>query len=228
MAKKKEFSRASKDKASKDKISYKKDDGKKDDAVVKINVPDSNIATPATILISAVIVAIAIIYTGSNGGKPDTATEDGQENTQAEGSAGDTTAQDTNTPTVLGEFQTFTEYESEICKEDGKPIVYLFSTTWCPHCTWIKDTFDNWAKANSDKISAYHWELDTNDNTLTSEAETEVPAEHNSVYEKFNPNGSIPTFVFGCRYGRVGNGFESEDDPEKEKAAFDAILKEII
>jgi thiol-disulfide isomerase/thioredoxin len=218
MAKKKESPKASKSKST----------GKKDDAVMEINVPDSSFMVPAAILISAVIVAIAIIYTGSDGGTSGKTANDEQGNAQTEGSADDSIAQNTNTPAVLGELQTFTEYDSDICKEDGKPVVYLFSTTWCPHCTWISDTFDSWAKANSDKITAYHWELDTNDNTLTEAVETEVPSDHNSVYETFNPNGSIPTFVFGCRYGRVGNGFESEDDLEKEKAAFDAIVKEII
>ena len=72
-----------------------------------------------------------------------------------------------------------------------------------------------------------HWELDTNDNTLTVEVETEIPEEHNAVYEQFNPGGSIPTFVFGCRYSRVGNGFEAEDDLDMEREAFDKIIQEL-
>jgi thiol-disulfide isomerase/thioredoxin len=206
-------------------MATKKSKTKKDDSV-EINLGESSsFAVPAAILISAIIVAIAIIYTGSKDGE--TTLSDTTGDTEQTEDTGDTTAQ-AETPAVLGELQTFSEHEGEICKEDGKPVVYLFSTTWCPHCEWIKDTFDSWAKDNSDKMVAYHWELDTNDNTLTADAESEVPAEHQAVYEKFNPNGSIPTFVFGCKYSRVGNGYESEDDLNKEKEAFDAVLNEII
>ncbi|MBU1070847.1 thioredoxin family protein [Patescibacteria group bacterium] len=125
---------------------------------------------------------------------------------------------------LVRQFETFTEYDSEVCREDGKPVVYLFSTTWCSHCVWIKDTFDDWASENVDGVVAYHWQVDTGDNTLTEEVETGMPEEHRAVYEKFNSAGSIPTFVFGCRYVRVGNGYEREDDLDKEIESFDKIL----
>ncbi|MBU1200594.1 thioredoxin family protein [Patescibacteria group bacterium] len=129
---------------------------------------------------------------------------------------------------LVRQFETFDEYDSEICREDGKPVVYLFSTTWCSHCVWIKDTFDDWASENVDGVVAYHWQVDTGDNTLTEEVETGMPEEHRAVYEKFNPAGSIPTFVFGCRYSRVGNGYEQEDDLDKEMESFDKVVGEII
>src|SRR3990172_10780878 len=52
---------------------------------------------------------------------------------------------------------------------DGRPVIRLFSTTWCPHCQWIKETYERVAKeyADAGKIVAYHWELDINDDTLT-------------------------------------------------------------
>ncbi|OQA36837.1 MAG: hypothetical protein BWY53_00258 [Parcubacteria group bacterium ADurb.Bin326] len=135
-------------------------------------------------------------------------------------------------PVTAAGVETFDQKKgATICKEGGKPVVYLFSTTWCPHCTWVKDTFDKvvaeYVKAG--KIAAYHWELDTNDNTLTSAKETSVPADAQAVYQEFNPSGSIPTFVIGCKYFRVGNGHEAADDlaaEEKElRAAIDAVLK---
>lgn len=135
-------------------------------------------------------------------------------------------------PVTAAGVETFDQKKgATICKEGGKPVVYLFSTTWCPHCTWVKDTFDKvvneYVKAG--KIVAYHWELDTNDNTLTSAKESSVPAEAQAVYQEFNPSGSIPTFVIGCKYFRIGNGHEAADDlaaEEKElRAAIDAVLK---
>jgi protein-disulfide isomerase len=120
--------------------------------------------------------------------------------------------------------------EDGICEEDGKPIIRLFSTTWCPHCSWIKDTFDTYMMELVDegKIVAYHWELDTADDTLTEEVETEVPASELEIYKTFNPRGSIPTFVFGCKYYRVGNAFESQDDLDAEKQDFENVINALI
>lgn len=195
---------------------------------MEITLPDgmSSWIIPGSILIASLIISWSILHSATKISDGNSTKTGNVEETQAQDVAGDTTKN------VLGDsvgtFETFTEYESEICKEDGKPVVYLFSTTWCPHCQWIKETFDTWAKKNLDKISAYHWEVDTNDDTLTEVVETKVPADALAVYKKFNPNGSIPTFVFGCRYGRVGNGYESENDLEKEKASFDAVMKKLI
>jgi len=138
-----------------------------------------------------------------------------------------------NIPTTLAEneeIKTFEETGDEICEEDNKPVIRLFSTTWCPHCQWIKDAFDKVAKEYSDKgeIIAYHWELDIGDNILTAEQEKEVPETENAIYQKYNPSGSIPTFVFGCKYSRIGNGYERENDLSKEEAEFRAVIEELL
>jgi len=135
------------------------------------------------------------------------------------------------TPSSVEGVTTFSEKKgAEICTEDGKPVVYLFSTTWCPHCVWVNDTFNSVAKEYVDagKIKAYHWEIDTNDDVLTSEKETVVPAEHLAIYREFNPNGSIPTFVFGCKYSRIGNGHERQNDLDAEAAEFRALIDSMI
>jgi thiol-disulfide isomerase/thioredoxin len=113
---------------------------------------------------------------------------------------------------------------------DGKPVIRLFSTTWCPHCIWIKPTFDRVAKeyADAGKIVAYHWELDTEDNTLTPEVETSVPQSEQAVFQRFNPNQSIPTFVFGGKYYRIGTGYERENDLSLEEKEFRAVIDELI
>jgi thiol-disulfide isomerase/thioredoxin len=203
--------------------------------VLEVTLPEGfgEFFTPIAIILGAIIVSVSIIYTGSRltqdgvtlGEKDQkdeqTADNNGNDAQDNGGNAGSTVAE-------VGTFETFTEYDSDICEEDGKPMVFLFSTTWCPHCSWIKDTFDNWAKDNSDKIAAYHWEVDINDNTLTSKEESEVPAEHTEIFEKYNPGGSIPTFVFGCKYARVGNGYEAEDDLGKEKETFNTVMEELL
>jgi thiol-disulfide isomerase/thioredoxin len=119
---------------------------------------------------------------------------------------------------------------NSICKEDGKPVIRMISTTWCPHCEWIKPTFDEVAKEYVDqgKIVAYHWQVDTGDNTLTTAVEDKVPDTEMNVYTQFNPKGSIPTFVFGCKYYRIGNGFESQKDLNAERNEIRRIIDQVI
>ncbi|MFA5125065.1 MAG: thioredoxin family protein [Patescibacteria group bacterium] len=129
-------------------------------------------------------------------------------------------------PTAAGVSTFLEKKDAVICKEGGKPVVYLFSTTWCPHCEWVKPTFDKVVAdaVKAGKIKAYHWELDTGDNTLTAAVEKEVPADALAVYQEFNPEGSIPTYVMGCKYFRVGNGHEAQDDLVSEATELNAAI----
>jgi thiol-disulfide isomerase/thioredoxin len=142
--------------------------------------------------------------------------------------AGNQTGNSTNI-TVTG-ISTFSAVNGSVETIDGKPVIRLFSTTWCPHCNWIGPTYDKVVSeyVAQGKIVAYHWQLDTGDNTLTPEKETEVPASEQAVYQKFNPRGSIPTFVFGGKYYRIGNGYEMEQSLENEEAEFRAVIDELI
>jgi thiol-disulfide isomerase/thioredoxin len=136
-----------------------------------------------------------------------------------------TAQQQTQQPTKEG---TFTITGDQLCSENGKPIIMLVSTTWCPHCMWIKDTFDRTVKSYGGSIAAYHWELDTGDNILTDAAETKIPAELLAYYQKYNPQGSIPTFVFGCEYTRIGNGYERQNDLAAEENEFRDKIEKLI
>ncbi len=128
------------------------------------------------------------------------------------------------------EITTFIDSGEAVCTVDGKPVVYLFSTTWCGHCGWVKETFDSTVKeyVDSGEIVAYHYQIDTGDDTLTEEVETAVPNADMAIYSKFNPGGSIPTFVFGCKYYRIGNGHESQGDLEGEAAEFRAVIDDLL
>ena len=128
-------------------------------------------------------------------------------------------------PEISGKEGSFNIVKNaEICKKDGKPIIRLFSTTWCPHCQWIKDTFAKVTKEYVDKgqIVAYNWEMDVGNDALTKEIETIIPDGEAKIFKEFNPQGSIPTFVFGCKYFRSGNPYETEGDQGliKDEAEF--------
>jgi len=128
------------------------------------------------------------------------------------------------------EITTFTDEGKNIELIDGKPVIRLFSTTWCSHCGWAGPTYDEVVQEYVDdgKIVAYHWQLDTNDNTLTEVAEGEIPESELAVYREFNPRGSIPTYVFGGTYKRIGNGFERSGDLESEEKEFRAVIEQVI
>lgn len=130
-----------------------------------------------------------------------------------------------------GEIKTFAELQdADICTQDGKPIVRLFSTSWCPHCKWVKNRFNFVMNdyIEQEKIVAYHWVVDINDDDLTPIKEGNVPASELEIFKQFNPKGSIPTFVFGCKYYRVGNGYESQDDLDAEETEFRSVIDKLI
>ncbi|MFH1311108.1 MAG: thioredoxin family protein [Nanoarchaeota archaeon] len=131
---------------------------------------------------------------------------------------------------VVLEGSSFSDTGDNIITDaDGKPYVILFSTTWCSHCKWIKSTFDELIQEDyANQVNIQHWELDTKDNTLTSEIETEIPKEIMDMYEKYNPEGSIPTFVFGGKYMRIGTGYERQNDLNAELEDFKLIINKLL
>lgn len=98
---------------------------------------------------------------------------------------------------------------NEICREDGKPVVYFFGSTGCPHCVWEKPVIQKVMK-NFEGLVSYHENID-------NQNDADVFAKYSDV----NP-GYIPFLVFGCKYARVGSG-ESIGE-EKEVEALTAIL----
>lgn len=140
------------------------------------------------------------------------------------------TNQQSTGPKVIGSIGTFSKTDGEICKQDGKPIIRLFSTSTCPHCVWIKDTFDKVAKeyVNKGKIKAYHWVMDQGDDILTTVKESQVPDSEMQVLAQFDVDGYVPAFVFGCQYFRIGTGYESANDLKKEEAEFRKIIDELL
>lgn len=133
-------------------------------------------------------------------------------------------------PPDVGKVTSFTDSGYDIELEDGKPVIRLFSSTACGYCLWIRDTFEEVAKeyVAEGKIVAYHWELNTGDNTLTQEAESEVPVAEGEIFAHFNPGGGVPTFVFGGKYYRIGVRYKAEEDLDAEAADFRAVIEALL
>lgn len=139
-------------------------------------------------------------------------------------------------PSNENTFQSISE--NSICKLEGKPIIRMYSTSICPHCIWVKPAFDSVIKkyVDQNKIIAYHWEWIINnegtlvgvDDKLTNEIETSMPAGEEAIFNEFSPNTNVPAFVFGCKYYRIGNQFETQKDLNAEKAEFERIIEELL
>ncbi|MFA5431420.1 MAG: thioredoxin family protein [Candidatus Paceibacterota bacterium] len=95
---------------------------------------------------------------------------------------------------------------TEVCLGNGKPIVYFFGSTTCPHCQWEKPIIKEIVGLFGDAIS-YHENIDTENDK--------------EVFSKYS-EGSIPTIVIGCKYYRVGSG--EKDGIEAEKAALKSVI----
>ena len=123
----------------------------------------------------------------------------------------------------------FIDLGKEICAIDKKPIIRLYATSWCPHCRWVKDTFKEVMKeyTDQDKIVAHLYEVDTNDDLLTPEKDS-IPQEELDIFKEFNKKESIPTYIMGCKYKRVGNAFEAVNDLGAEAAEFRIIIDKLI
>ncbi len=127
-------------------------------------------------------------------------------------------------------IKSFTGSNDEICREEGKPIVRLFTTSTCMPCEWIKDTFDEVMKdfIEEDKITAFHWQLDTGDNTLTKKKEEGIPKKEIEIFKKYNKRSTVPTYVFGCKYVRIGNFYQENRDLDAEEKEFRAVVEKLI
>ncbi|MCB9362412.1 peptidylprolyl isomerase [Candidatus Woesearchaeota archaeon] len=126
--------------------------------------------------------------------------------------------------------ETFSKVQETVCTQDGKPVLRMYSTTTCPHCAWIKETVDTLFSdlVSEGKVVAYHWEVDTKDNTLTEEVETAIPQSEIMHFIQRNPEGFVPFFYLGCAYERVGNGYENENSLDKEVEEISTVVESLL
>ena len=102
--------------------------------------------------------------------------------------------------TTVGDFLVLDE---EICTENGKPVVYYFGSTGCPHCTWEYPIIQAVTAEFGDQIS-FHDLMDKQ--------------EEMEIFQKYIDinGGGIPFIVLGCKYVRVGSGERAGEETEKQ------------
>lgn len=100
----------------------------------------------------------------------------------------------------------FSISQDEICREEGKPIVYFFGSKRCPHCNWEHPIVEEVAQDFKGYIS-FH-------NNMDSDADQDI-------FRKYS-TGGIPTLVLGCKYFRVGSG--ETIGQEKESKVLRALI----
>jgi len=116
------------------------------------------------------------------------------------------------------------------------PQIFLFTTpnsesrVNCSHCKWIGGTFDSTVKEYVEKglIEAHHYEIDTNDDLLTAAVETEIPQSYLEMGQRRNSKGYMPYFNFGCKYDRIGNGYEEQDDLDSEAKEIRQVIDSLL
>lgn len=89
---------------------------------------------------------------------------------------------------------------AEIIKEDGKPVVFLFTSSGCPHCAWEKPIIEEVIDQFGDSV-IFKLREDT--------------AEDQEVYSQFG-KGGVPLIVLGGKYYREGSGANLGEETEKE------------
>jgi len=107
---------------------------------------------------------------------------------------------------TIGNFLVTSE---EICKEDGKPIVYFFGSESCSYCSWEHPIMEKVAAKFEGEIS-FH-------NNMDSDADMDV-------FSKYS-TGGIPTLVLGCKYYRVGAGTQLGEEEEEERILTALVCK---
>jgi thiol-disulfide isomerase/thioredoxin len=122
----------------------------------------------------------------------------------------------------------FEGVDAEACTEDGKPLIIMVGSSTCPFCTWSEPQFEEIAQEYEGRIAAYSWQADSGDNLLTEEIETEVPEYVYDLFGQFNPGGGVPTFIFGCKYYRIGQPYRQWDDAEGDMAEMREVIDALI
>lgn len=133
----------------------------------------------------------------------------------------------TGIPTM--DIRTFEQVDNNICLgADEKPVVILYSVSWQDASQFGTDAFEQALIGYEDTLEAHMWEVDTDDDLLTEEVETEMTEQHKTLFKRFNPGSSVPAYLIGCKYFRIGNGYWEEKDSASEILELQAIFDEIL
>ncbi|MFA5084148.1 MAG: hypothetical protein WC475_02050 [Candidatus Paceibacterota bacterium] len=100
--------------------------------------------------------------------------------------------------------------DAEIIKENGKPVIYFFGSTSCPHCVWEHPIIQKVAAEFGDKIIF-------RDNMITDSGDIQ----DKDIFFKYS-KGGIPAIVLGGVYYREGSGEQIGEEKEAE------VLRKLI
>jgi len=118
----------------------------------------------------------------------------------------------------------FTMTTEELCTKGDLPIIRVYTSSSCIKC---QNSLNVLADAVDDmEVILYAWELDTGDNLMTEELEESMPKEEFDILLRYNEKAAVPSYVFGCKYVRIGNLFE-DFDAESEYQEFRGILERL-
>jgi hypothetical protein len=126
---------------------------------------------------------------------------------------------------ILFGIETFQLTERDTCKEGGKPIIRMFTTSKCEKCGLVEEAFMSAIETYNNEIVAYNWELDTGDNKLTLKKESSIPKSEAELFKSVSQSLEVPAFIFGCKYVRVGTGF---DDLASEQSEFNSVINKLL
>jgi len=94
----------------------------------------------------------------------------------------------------------FLKRETDVITEDGKPVIYLFTSSTCPHCGWEKPVLQSVIDQFGDTVIYKNRENSTEDQ---------------DIYSSYG-NGGVPLVVLGGVYYREGAGEQLGEEKEKE------------
>ena len=108
-------------------------------------------------------------------------------------------------PVTVGNFSVTND---TVCQESGKPSIYYFGGSFCPHCKWEYPIIQRVMEKFPTQI-VFHDDMDKLD---------KLEAKDKEILDKYQQihGGGVPFLAFGCKYVRVGSG-EQAGETEEEK-----------
>jgi len=112
------------------------------------------------------------------------------------------------------ELNEFVGTEDDLCLEDEKAVIRLYTSSNCEACLDVKPAFD---------AAILDYEVVVKEFDLTVALKKGLPEGELELLKKYNPKGALPAYVFGCKYVRIGNAYKTLD-LEKEEEEFRKVL----
>ena len=184
------------------------------------------------LLLVMVIGFMTIVATGGGGGGGGGSDSSSDDSDDSDDSADSTIDPYEIVPSTITTFDYVDD--GDICMEDGKPVIRMYSSSTCPYCAWDAGAFNPVVERYVDDglIVAHHWEIwnlntGAGDDLLTDEIENTIPESELEIFETFDPEYLTPYFVFGCKYTRTGAARYSYG-LNAEAAEFMAVIEELL